>query len=154
MATSSVQIKGLRELGEALKLLGDDMALKVSRAATGAGAQVVKKEWKAAAPVADAPYRQDGQLIQPGNIGKNVISKRLGRGDTQLTSEHIVTVRHKGAGVKGQPYRAAILTEFGTVNMSADPWARPAFERSKGRAVDAIVSRLKTRIDKASKGGK
>ena len=137
-----------------MKELGNDIGLKVARSGTAAAAQVVKRSWKRNAPVAEEPYKVDGQLIQPGNIGRNVISKRLSKGDTKLTSEHIVTVKHKGSGVTGKPYRAAIFKEFGTVKMAADPWARPAYENSKEEALEAMVSRIRVRVDKAAKGGK
>lgn len=148
---SSVEVKGLKELGLRLKELSADMQGKIARSATNAGAQVIKKRVIELAPVAHAPYKVGHDVIQPGNIGKNVIVKRLPPAQTNLTSEHIVTVQNKKS--KGQPYRAAIFNEFGTVKMSPRPFFRPAFDDEKGFAVSAIRARLKQRIDKAENGG-
>lgn len=151
MATR-VEIKGLRELGEAMKALGNDVGLKIARSATNAGAQVIKRRAKELAPVAPEPYKIEGVLVQPGNIGKNIVVKRLKRGQTQLTSEHVVTVR--GKAKYGYASRVGALQEFGTVKQSAQPFMRPAFEQEKGFAVQKIRETLKRRIDKAQKGGK
>lgn len=151
MATR-IEIKGLRELGEAMKALGDDIGLKIARSATNAGAQVIKRRAKELAPVAAEPYEIEGVLVQPGNIGKNIVVKRLKRNQTQLTSEHVVTVR--GKAKYGYASRVGALQEFGTVNHPAQPYMRPAFEQEKGFAVQKIRETLKRRIDKAQKGGK
>lgn len=147
-----VEIKGLRELGEAMKALGNDVGLKIARSATNAGAQVIKRRAKELAPVAPEPYTIEGVIVQPGNIGKNIVVKRLKRGQTQLTSEHVVTVR--GKAKYGYASRVGALQEFGTVKQSAQPFMRPAFEQEKGFAVQKIRETLKRRIDKAQKGGK
>lgn len=151
MATR-VEIKGLRELGEAMKDLGDDIGLKIARAATNAGAQVIKRRAKELAPVAPEAYVIDGVLVQPGNIGKNIVVKRVQRGQTPLTSEHVVTVR--GKAKYGYASRVGALQEFGTVKQSPQPFMRPAFDQEKGFAVQKIRETLKRRIDKAQKGGK
>lgn len=151
MATR-IEIKGLRELGEAMKALGDDIGLKIARSATNAGAQVIKRRAKELAPVAPEPYEIEGVVVQPGNIGKNIVVKRLKRNQTQLTSEHVVTVR--GKAKYGYASRVGALQEFGTVHHPAQPFMRPAFEQEKGFAVQKMRETLKRRIDKAQKGGK
>ena len=151
MATR-IEIKGLRELGEAMKALGDDIGLKIARSATNAGAQVIKRRAKELAPVAPESYEIEGVVVQPGNIGKNIVVKRLKRNQTQLTSEHVVTVR--GKAKYGYASRVGALQEFGTVHHPAQPFMRPAFEQEKGFAVQKMRETLKRRIDKAQKGGK
>lgn len=146
------EVKGLRELGEALKALGDDVGLKIARAATASAANVIKKRAKQLAPIAPEPYTIEGVLVQPGNIGKNIVTKRVKRGETNLTSEHVVAVR--GKAKYGYASRVGSLQEFGTVNHPAQPFLRPAFDQEKGAAVTAMVDRLQKRIDRAQRTGK
>lgn len=153
---TTVEVKGLRELGEAFKLLASDIQNKVARAATNAGAQIIKKRAKELAPIAPEAYevrKNKGDspvLVQPGNIGKNIVVKRVTR--TNLTSEHVVAIR--GKKKDGYANRIAVLQEFGTVKQSPQPFMRPAFDQEKGFAVAAIKQKFKERIDKANRGGK
>jgi HK97 gp10 family phage protein len=142
------ELKGLRELGAAMRALGNDMGLKIARSATNAAAQPVKKRAKA--------IIRSNPSIETGSLLDSVIVKRLGKGDSKLTSEHIVTVRGRGKVSKKTgrrqseaPYASKV--EFGTVNMPAEPFLRPGFEQSKGEALNAMVGKLKQRIDKANR---
>lgn len=141
------EVKGLRELGAAMKALGDDIGLKIARSATGAAAQPIKKRAK--------QIIQSNPSVDEGDLLDAVIVKRLGRADSKLTSEHIVTVRGRGKKKKdgstsaGAPHASKV--EFGTVFMPAEPYLRPAFEQGKGAALDTMIKRLRTRVDKANK---
>lgn len=146
-----VEVKGLRELGALLKELDADIQKKVARAATNAGAQVIKKRAVQKAPVSDPALTPN---IPPGYMRDSIIVRRQRRPDKGLTSQHAVTVRHKGAKVLADapnPYQVGIFNEFGTVKMSAQPFMRPAFDSGKSEALDAIVKRLQQRIEKANK---
>lgn len=151
MAGKGAKVLGLRELGEAMRGLAADTAGKAARSATGAGAGVVRKAAKGSAPVADAPYTvrarkgDPGVLVQPANIGRNIITKHV-KG-SHLTSEHIVTVR--GKRKDGYASRIAALQEFGTVSMPPQPTLGPALEQNVQPAIDAIAKRLQQRILKA-----
>jgi HK97 gp10 family phage protein len=166
---ATVKIEGLRELGLAMKNLSADIAQKVSHQALSAGASIIKKSAIVGAPLADEPYRVEGNvrskikvgkrtkrvksltsvLVQPGNIKRQIVLKRLPASQTTLTSEYIVTVR--GKAQHGFASRLASLHEFGTVKMPAKPFMRPAFENNKSRAVNAIKDRLAKRISQANK---
>jgi HK97 gp10 family phage protein len=148
---TTVQVLGLRELGEAMRELAQDINLKIARAATNAGAQVIKKRAIANAPISDPALTPN---IPPGYMRDSIIVRRQRRPDQGLTSQHAVTIRHKGAKVlkdAPNPYQVGVFNEFGTVKMSAQPFMRPAFDSGKAEALDAIVKRLKERIDKANK---
>jgi HK97 gp10 family phage protein len=146
--TTRVQVLGLRQLGEAMRLLSSDVALKVARAATAAAAQPVKKA--AIRNIVNSPS------VQTGSLRDSVIVKRLGRAESALTSEHIVTVRGRGKLIKkgknkGQHQTSAPhahFVEFGTVNMPPEPFLQPAFEEQKGNAVEAMKNKLAARIAK------
>lgn len=124
--------------------LSRDIALRISGQATNAGAQLVKRK-----------VRQNiiaRQLIDTGSLRDAVIVKKIPRGQTQLTSEHIVTFRgrgkrHRKSKMKQAIAPHAVYIEFGTVNMAAEPVLAPAFDSEKGRAVEAIADRLRKRIE-------
>lgn len=140
--TTRVRVDGLRQLGAAMKKLDRAVALKGARSATAAAAKPVKN---AAIRNIDA-----NPSIDSGDLRKNVIVKRLGKNESSLTSEHIVTVRGRGKKKKnkdgtvtqdqGAPH--AHLVEFGTVNMPAEPFLGPAYEQQKQNAVEAMRERL------------
>lgn len=142
--SSTMRVDGLRELGERMRGLKRDVNVKFARQSTNAAAQVIKKIVKQKAPVAPPEVTPK---IPYGSLRDNVIVKRVTK--TELTSEHIVTIR----GKKKDFYAARVgrLQEFGTVKMQAHPFMRPAFEQGKLQAMDALVKKLKTGIDKASK---
>ena len=144
--TWRVEEKGLRELGEKMRKLSDEVNRRIAGQATGAAANIVKKAVKG--KVYTNPSYQTGALY------RSVIAKKLRKGQTRLTSEHIVTFKGK-AGKKTKSTardRAphAHFLEFGTVNMPAEPILRPGFEGSKAQAKAAIIERLRSGIDRAS----
>ncbi len=149
MATRTrIQVDGLAELGRAMKALGNEVGTKIARRATGVAAGIVKK--KAVANVIAYPS------VESGSLRDSIIAKRTGRKDTNLTSEHIVTIRGRGKpyNKKGEKINRAPhahLVEFGTVNMEAEPFLRPAFEEKKNEAVTVMADALRKGIAAAQK---
>ncbi len=139
-----VRIDGLRQLGEAMRELSADMQSRVARQATAAAAGVVKNGVKR--------QLRANPTVDTGLLLANVISKKLSKSQTTLTSEHIVTFRKKDYPLqRGKSRRntkqVAIYKEFGTVKMPAEPSLRPGFESTKGRAAEVMVDRLRKRIE-------
>lgn len=129
-----------------MRRLSADVQRKTARAATNAAAQVVRKAAKA--NIVAAPS------VQTGSLRDAVIVRRIPPGESQLTSEHIVTVRGRGKpfNKKGQRVARAPhahFVEFGTVNMPAEPFLRPALANNVRPAIDAMADRLRKRITKA-----
>lgn len=152
--TTRMRVDGLRELGERMRALSSDIALKVARGATNAGAQIVKK--KAIGNI-EHNSSKNQTSVDTGSLRDGVVVKRLPKRDTTLTSEHIVTVRRRQTTkqkLKGKQKAAphANLVEFGTVHMPPEPYLRPAFDEGKIDAADAIKRRLEERIKKAEAG--
>lgn len=150
MAKTTVQVKGLRELGEAMRGLKNDVSLKICRAATQAGAKVIKDLAVSKAPIAPEPYKVDdgtkmGQLVQPKNIQRNIVTKRVR--NSSMTAEAVITVR--GKRKYGYASRIASLQEFGTVKMAPQPFMRLAFDEGKMPAVEKVKATLEKRIPKA-----
>lgn len=143
MASSvTVKVDGLRELGERMKGLSEQMNNRIARAATAAGAVVIRNAAQQKAPV------------DTGNLKKNIIVKRLPKGESSLTSEHIVTVRQgkltakqKDKGLQDAYYGKFV--EYGTAKMPARPYLRPAYDQNKEKAVQAIKDRIEKRLNKA-----
>ena len=143
MASSvTVKIEGLSELGARMKTLTSDVNNRIARAATAAGAVVIRNAAQQKVPV------------DSGNLKKNIIVKRLPKGEAPLTSEHIVTVRkgkltskQKGSGLKDAYYGSFV--EYGTAKMPAQPFMRPAYDQNKEKAAEAIKDRIRKRIEKA-----
>lgn len=138
----SVKVDGLRELGERMKGLKEDVNTRIARAATAAGAVVIRNAAQQKVPV------------DTGNLKKNIIVKRLPKGESSLTSEHIVTVRQgkltkkqKDKGLQDAYYGKFV--EYGTAKMPARPYMRPAFDQNKEKAVQAIKDRIEKRLNKA-----
>ena len=142
-----IRVSGLRDFGDRLKRLDSDMSNKIARAATASAAGVIKKIAVRKAPIAAEDYEVEGQKVPRGNVPKNIISKRLGKSESNLTSEHIVTLRAKRKD--GYAARIGALNEFGTVNMAAQPFIRPAFDEGKDAALQAMTQRIHARLKKA-----
>ena len=140
-----ISVTGLQELGARFADLSAKMQKSVARSMTNAGAQVIKKQAAANAPVAAKRhpfYAKKGaqpEEIDPGNLKRSVIVVQ--RKTTQYTSEHDVTVR-KGKKSKGNPYLEGYIAEFGSVKESPRPWLRPALDQEKGFAIAAMKEKL------------
>ena len=140
----TIKIEGLQQLGERMRKLSSDVALKTSRAATNAAAQVIKK--KAKANITASPS------VRTGRLRDAVIVKKVPKSQEQYTSEHLVTVRGRGkkgtkAATNSAPY--AHFLEWGTIKMPAEPFLRPAMDSGKDEALKAMADKLRQRIEKA-----
>jgi HK97 gp10 family phage protein len=145
--TLTVHVEGLRELGEAMRKLSSDVALKISHQAVAAAAQVIKK--RAKRNIESSPS------VDTGSLRDAVIVKRIPKSQTQLTSEYIVTIRGRGKRARKSKTKQSIaphahFVEFGTVHMPAEPFLRPAFDAGKEEAMQKMVDRLKARIEQVS----
>jgi HK97 gp10 family phage protein len=157
-----IDVQGLQKLQRDMQTLSQDVARKVSRAATSAAAQVVRK-------AAQQNITALG-LVDSGNLRAAVGIARTKR--TSLTSEHRVGVRSGGgyrngdiAGGKTSDVKAAksgsgklgvdafywSFLEFGTVKRSGTPFLAPALAQNTQPAIDAMKKRLEARIKKAMK---
>lgn len=166
----SVEIKGLKELSEALKKLPENVARNTLRGATAAGAAVIRKEAKIRAPfyiprnVMWGAGSGDTSLKHPppGTLKKSVYQKQIRELSSLVKQTFYVGVR-TGKGLKDKTGRTLDayywkFVEFGTSKMSARPFLRPAFEARKMEAIEAIKAYLAARIpreaEKLNKGPK
>lgn len=152
---TTVRVEGLRQLGEAMKELGTEVAMRISASMTGAAAKVIK--------TAAIQNVETSPSIETYSLRDSIIVKKIPKSQSRLTSEHIVTVRGRGkvskkTGVRQTSAPHASLVEFGTVNMPAEPFLRPAFDQRKTEAVQVMKETGEKRIAaaarKAAKGRK
>lgn len=145
----TIKVDGLRELGEAMKELGPKNAQAIARAMTQAGAVIVKKAAIDAAPEFHEEHIVEGVVVQPGNLKRNIVVKNVSKNKTKLTNEKIVTVR--GKKKDGYAARYGRLVEYGTVNMGAQPFLRPALSKNIVTATNAMATAGRKRIDSITK---
>jgi HK97 gp10 family phage protein len=150
VASVTIKVEGLKELGQKFAQLSDDMQKKVARSATNAAAQVVKKLAKQKAPISPPDVTPE---IPPGHLKKNIIVRRSRLRNTNLTSEHRVSVKGR-SGEAISPYRVGIFQEYGTVKHGPQAFMRPALDQGKSQAIEAMKKKIKERIDKVNRGGK
>lgn len=152
MASVTVKVEGLQQLGELMRGLAAEVNQKISHQAVLAGARVIKKRARELAPVAPEDYRVDdgsksGMMVPKGNVRDNIVTAR--RSKTQYTSEYVVAVR--GKRKHGFASRIGSLAEYGTVNQEPKSFMRAGFEQEKGFSVGKIKQTLTAGIDKAIK---
>lgn len=152
----TVNIKGLDELQKALEAKGKEARLAV-RVALNAGGGDVKREMQDGAPVEDGGENN-------GFLKEHISVKVRMRGQTQGTAyigpstaaypnrsqkPHTVSfVTRTGRKISFTAWKvtAAMVgrfLEFGTRRMPAHPWITRAWERSKGKALEHVVAKLK-----------
>jgi HK97 gp10 family phage protein len=137
-------ISGLQELQQALEDLNDKLATKYVREAAREGGKIVRAEMVLMAP------KDSGLLSEHIDV-----KTRAQRGEARAVSAFIgpnaKTVIHPQVKGKtaGLPRTAAFLSrllEFGSIHQPKHPFLTAAWEASKGRALDAIVRKLKDRL--------
>lgn len=140
-----MKLTGFDELERNLKALGKDVATRVGRAASRAGANELAKAMRDAAPVGPTPEgAQSGYARKDGSRGsrthaklKSSIKVRNGRVTSSTKVKHIIHT--------GDAYHAWIV-ERGSIHMPPKLWAKPALEAASPRAIDAIKRTLERRI--------
>lgn len=142
----TVRVDGLRQLGENMRTLKTEVALKAGGRATGSGAQIFKRLAKS--------HLKTSPSIRTGLLEKNVIAKKLRKNQTEFTSEHIVTVRkvQYPAPDPNSTKEVAGWVERGTVHSAAEPFLRPAFDEGSAAAINKVIDTLKSALADATSG--
>lgn len=149
MANLTVKVEGLSELGARMKQVGDDMKFKFARSSTYAGAKLIQAAAIAAAPQSSKPHRlRNGQVVEPGNLKRNIVVIRARQPSGNLTEEYFVGVR-RGSGKPGKDAYYAGFVEFGTVKSTPKPFLGPALHSAGQPAIDAVKAKLTAAVKKA-----
>ncbi len=147
MASVTIKVDGLRELGERMRNLSAKTANQFSYRATGKSASLVKKEAKR--------NIQKSPSIVTRSLLNAVIAKKIPKSKTALTAEHIVTVRRKRTGRKTKTLQQtaphAHFVEFGVPsrNIPAEPFLRPALDQNIQPCINIMKDSLAKDILKA-----
>lgn len=141
----SRNLTGFKELAENLKKLGPRLAKNGLRAATSAGAVLIRNDARNRAPVDTGEMKKDIQVKREREV----------RGGDLVTASYSVYTRggkrSRLAGKARDIDKDSFywkFVEFGTAKMPAQPFMRPAFEANKEAAVAAIGEKLDERIQK------
>lgn len=158
MATTTVQVHGLKELGERLKALPAEIAGKNGGPLLAALRKMGREIQQEA---------QQRVPVDTGTLRENIIVTRSRNPQAVGMTEAVqVTVRYKARKYKdnkknrrkkqvGEEYRDdgplfyAKFLEFGTVKMQPHPFMRPAFEAKKSALPEMFKKELSAAIDRA-----
>lgn len=137
-----VKIEGLRELGIAFKELTAEVQLKAAKEATAAGIRVVRNRARQLAPE------------RTGLLKSTIGARRLKKDSYPGMEWWFVSVKAASSKNKGGPKDPYYwrFVEFGTVNMPAQPFLFPAFDKEMGAgtnspAVRILAQTLRMRIE-------
>lgn len=140
--TVTIEVKGLRELGVALKELGDEMHLKIARAATRKASILIRDNARSLAPV------------KTGELREGIQVRRLKRESYPGFEVWAVGVfKYSRQKQRHDPYYWKFV-EFGTVKMSAQPFLRPGYDGEKTEAVEVMRNEIAAGIDRKTRSYK
>lgn len=132
------QVTGLKECNEVLKRLPERVQKRVLANAVRAGATVVNRAVKAAAPVGDEKSPASKQY---GSIKQNIRVQRLRKVPKTAAGHRVWT----------KDAFWAMFYEFGTSRQPARPFFRPAWDASLSEAVARIRERLAAGVEREAK---
>lgn len=120
-----VKVEGLKELDAALAALGKSMGKAVLRRVGERALEAFDAAWRAKAP------KLTGSLAESGGIGTKLTRRQaaMNRRRDDRSSVEIFA---------GPNDPAAVPQEFGTVDQGAQPFVRPAWDATKGEALEVV----------------
>lgn len=135
-----VNIQGLKEIEDALAAAGPKLARSAVRKALHAGGQVFLNRAKTLAPVlaTATPQRKPGELRDAiAEVDRMDARKQRGRARIGLKY-----------GKKGSqdPGVYGLFVEFGTKNMAAQPYMRPAYDEAKQEAESVFTAEIRAGV--------
>lgn len=154
------KVTGLKELREQLTQLGAIAGQRILASAARTAMKPVLDDARVRVPVASGLLHDALRLatVRPtsGNVVASAgvaIAKKvnqeipvvLDEDEEEPVSDLTTTARVDG------PRHRWHFVEFGTVNMAAQPFLRPAFDARKGEALDRFKKFLRKKIEKARK---
>jgi HK97 gp10 family phage protein len=149
-------ISGLKELNDALTELPERIAKNALSASVYAAAKIIRDEAKSQAPVHTGAVSEGHPPA--GTLKRSIIMKHISEKSSKYNQTFYVLVRHgkkyQRQGKKGNLSQDAFywrFIEFGTANMPAKPFMRPAFETQKTAAVEALKNKLASRIEEEAR---
>lgn len=138
MVKVTVRTSGLKELEQALGQLPKAVGKAVLRRVAKKALQPFDASWRSKAP------RLTGSLEESGGVGTKLTRRQASlnrRRDDKASIEMFA----------GANDPAAVPQEFGTVDQAAQPFMRPAWDETKGEALEIVERDLAGEIDKSAR---
>ena len=124
-----VVLEGMDELKRKFELINELVGFEAAHEAVFAAAKVIEVEWKAR--IHSAPWKNS-----EGHFAESIQARYI-KSRRKNAAAATVTRRWIGVPEKEQPLWYGHKLEFGTSTQAAHPTGRPAFDSSKGAAMDA-----------------
>jgi len=150
----NISIQGFEDFKRQLAQLPGRVGRNVLRGAVNAGASVIRKEAVLRAP----QYTGSVQAGHPppGTLKKSIYQKQIAELSNAVQQTFYVGVRQGKRQQAVKRGKSALnldafygrFVEFGTSNMPAKPFLRPAFEAKKDAAIEAMRAYMAERIPK------
>lgn len=121
------EFEGQKELIENMKSLSDELRMNVKHEAIMGAANFLKGESERRVPV------------RTGKLKENIIIQKVE--DSEIVTE--VKVGPSRDGFYGA------MVEYGTKNMKAQPYMRPAFDENEERVEKIVAEKIREGIEKA-----
>jgi HK97 gp10 family phage protein len=133
-----VEVEGLAELQTALRELPDATARNVLRRVAKQALEPIAARARTLAPV------DRGNLVQSITVSNRLTRRQRSQAQTADPNDVVMYV---GAGGLAQAH----MMEFGTQDVAAQPYMRPAWDEGKERVLTSIKELLWAEIEKAAK---
>jgi HK97 gp10 family phage protein len=144
MATNGVKVEGLADLEREMNQLSKSAGRRVLRASLQKSTPELINKMKANAPVASGALRDSITATTKLAKAQSRQHKKMFKDDKLAVEFFIGPSYNLGAGG-----RHAHFLEFGTVNISPQPFARPAFDSDKMKLLGRVEDNLKTEFNKS-----
>lgn len=119
-------------------------AEEATRPAAQAGAEVFYQEVRARVPQSAKPHKSGKQTYTPGTLRKAVYQAYADKESGEGRAKYRISWNKKHA-FYGK------FVEFGTSNMAAKPFLRPAYHAARAKALRAVKSRMAAELKKVLK---
>ena len=151
--TVDVQVNGLTELDQALAGLTERLAKKaINGALSYAATPIIRDAKQSAAKAEQAHLMQYGssyKMVQPGLLKESIRRRRLKKFELVSLGASAGVAVYVGKGTQQKLYpRYWHFIEFGTSNMAAMPYLRPAFDRNRDVFIERFAKKLEQNIVK------
>ena len=141
------EIVGMKELSVKLNKLGAAVGSKVLKQAVVQAITPVKKKMRAAIPVGKRGHSTfKGRFVAPGFARRNIMHK--------ATLDKRTGVASVAVGVDEEAYYSIQFVDRGTKNVSARPWFRETFFKSRAVMEARLAAVLKKKIEKVAAKGR
>lgn len=149
MIETSLDFSGLNDIAKDLEALSRAENNKVLRDATRAGAEVLKEEVIARAPVRTGKLKKNVVVVTQKSRRRGEISSGVHiRGVNPRTGNSDNTMKAKNPKNPRNAFYWRFV-EMGTVNMPPHPFIRPAFDVRQEQATEVAIRRMNQAIDEA-----